>query len=351
MIETTIVFTHYALFLTAATFTLIGGVIGWVVTSYLKGRELSTLQGNLKDMKIRLAEESVAAGAERPASAAAKVSTLNKKKDRLLKDFMKRQLQQKKSLDKVTAELKEARKAKLLADRSLNAAHMSLDQWKEKCAALAEAQTKLKKSVQLQSKKSQQALSSQASEANASQKPAKTPTAVKLPVINISSAQKSVPVVTLSQNQNQNQNDTKAAPRPVQVAATAADKKAAKLTQNRTTPISTTPIDENVVTETLSSADNAQVAPVAVTAKNKRRNTAKSTATKLTTINGIGPAIEKELRKLGIQSVEQLAVLKQKQINAIDKDLGKYSGRITRQEWVKQAKALIKSSQRENAAA
>lgn len=323
MIEPTIVFTHYALLLTATTSMMVGVVMGWALTRHQKRTEINTLQGKLKNLQIEQAGKTIPASAAKHTitPAAAKMSALNKKKDRLLKDFMKRQLQQKKSLDKATAELKQLRKAKLLADRSLNAAHISLDQWKEKCAALAEAQTKLKQSVQ------------SATTSNVSEK---VSAAVQLPVINITAAQKtsstksSAPVVTISQNNR-------------------------KITRQHTTQnateVTTHPVDESLVNEVLSPARDGQKATETRTAKRKQGITAKATQTKLTSINGIGPAIEKELRKLGIQSVEQLATLKQKEVNAIDKDLGKYSGRITRQEWVKQAKALIKTLQRENAAA
>ena len=315
MIEPTIVFTHYALLLTATTFTILGVVIGWAVTQHQNKAKINKLQSNLKDLQLNVAENSVtASAAKQPAPTVAKMSALNKKKDLLLKDFMKRQLQQKKSLDSVTAELNQLRKAKLLTDRSLNAAHISLDQWKEKCAALAEAQTKLKRSVQAVAK-------SDAGKANAS---------VKLPMLNINTTQKSAPLVTVTKSKG----------------------KASKLPPTRSAPgVITTPVDENLINEILSPARGRQNAAEINADAKKRPGAVKGKLTKLTSINGIGPAIEKELRKLGIDSVELLATLKQKEINAIDRDLGKYSGRITRQEWVKQAKALVKTTQRENAAA
>ena len=61
----------------------------------------------------------------------------------------------------------------------------------------------------------------------------------------------------------------------------------------------------------------------------------------LKAINGIGPVIEKSLNKYGIESWEQLAGLKVKEVSAIDEKLG-FSGRINREQWVAQAKILIK---------
>ena len=109
-----------------------------------------------------------------------------------------------------------------------------------------------------------------------------------------------------------------------------------------------TNISEVAIAEVLAPVNKAKAGK---TPAKKAASATRTTKTKLTTINGIGPAIEKELKKLGIQSVEQLATLKQKEINDIDKGLGKYSGRITRQDWVKQAKALTKVAKRENATA
>jgi len=57
----------------------------------------------------------------------------------------------------------------------------------------------------------------------------------------------------------------------------------------------------------------------------------------LKVINGIGPVIEKALNRAGIKSWEQLATLKVKEARAID-----FPGRIEREQWVAQAKALVK---------
>jgi len=58
-------------------------------------------------------------------------------------------------------------------------------------------------------------------------------------------------------------------------------------------------------------------------------------------VNGIGPVIEKSLNKFGIKSWEQLATLKVKEVKAIDEALN-FPGRIQREQWVQQAKALVR---------
>ncbi|MEM7194566.1 MAG: 50S ribosomal protein L21 [Pseudomonadota bacterium] len=60
----------------------------------------------------------------------------------------------------------------------------------------------------------------------------------------------------------------------------------------------------------------------------------------LTTINGIGPVIEKKLLGLGITTFKQIAELDQDRIDEINEQLS-FKGRIEREEWVEQAKKLI----------
>ena len=56
-------------------------------------------------------------------------------------------------------------------------------------------------------------------------------------------------------------------------------------------------------------------------------------------ITGVGPALEKKLHELGITKFEQIAKLKKAEIQKVDDRLN-FKGRIDRDEWVKQAKAL-----------
>ena len=58
-------------------------------------------------------------------------------------------------------------------------------------------------------------------------------------------------------------------------------------------------------------------------------------------IKGLGPAMEKKLNEAGFASYEQIGALKKADAATLDEKLG-LGGRIERDEWVKQAKALAK---------
>lgn len=62
----------------------------------------------------------------------------------------------------------------------------------------------------------------------------------------------------------------------------------------------------------------------------------------LKVINGIGPKLEGVLNGYGIESWEQLAALTEDEIGAVDEALEEFPGRIQRDEWVEQARDLVK---------
>ena len=66
----------------------------------------------------------------------------------------------------------------------------------------------------------------------------------------------------------------------------------------------------------------------------------------LTVINGIGPKIEKVLAKLGIISWEQLAEFNAADVKMVDDALAEFPGRIKRDKWVSQAKAIMRNGHR-----
>jgi len=69
----------------------------------------------------------------------------------------------------------------------------------------------------------------------------------------------------------------------------------------------------------------------------------KADADDLKEINGIGPAYEKRLNEVGIYTYEQISKLKaadRDELSAID---GVTREKIESEEWVKQAKALLKN--------
>ncbi len=60
----------------------------------------------------------------------------------------------------------------------------------------------------------------------------------------------------------------------------------------------------------------------------------------LTTIKGLGPKLAVTLNELGVTSYAQIAAWSDSEIDRIDSQLGRFSGRIRRDNWVEQAKLL-----------
>ena len=60
-------------------------------------------------------------------------------------------------------------------------------------------------------------------------------------------------------------------------------------------------------------------------------------------ISGIGPKLEQLLNDNGIKRFEQIAKFDEQDIAELDKQLGSFKGRITRDDWVSQAKELAKN--------
>ena len=62
----------------------------------------------------------------------------------------------------------------------------------------------------------------------------------------------------------------------------------------------------------------------------------------LKVVNGIGPVMENTLNGFGIQSWEQLAAFTKQDVNKVNDAIETFPGRIERDEWVRQAKGLVK---------
>ncbi len=58
-------------------------------------------------------------------------------------------------------------------------------------------------------------------------------------------------------------------------------------------------------------------------------------------IAGIGPGLEKKLNAAGITSYAQIAVLTAAGIRRLEREVVKFAGRITRDDWIGQAKQLL----------
>lgn len=60
----------------------------------------------------------------------------------------------------------------------------------------------------------------------------------------------------------------------------------------------------------------------------------------LTRIKGLGPKLVDQLRELGVTSFAQIAAWNEAEIDRIDAQLGRFAGRIRRDDWPAQAKCL-----------
>lgn len=60
----------------------------------------------------------------------------------------------------------------------------------------------------------------------------------------------------------------------------------------------------------------------------------------VTLLKGLGPKVAARLAELGIERVGQLAALSPAEAEALDADLGTFSGRMARDRWIEQAQLL-----------
>ncbi len=335
MIEPTIVFTQYALLLTAVLFLLIGSLIGWAVTNYLRAREISQLKSELKEVQISLTainenHESQENQTGTTGDSAA-LSSLNKKKDRLLKNFIRRQMQQKKLLEKTRTTLGKERESALALEKRLDRANASLDQWKQKCSVLAAANTSLRNHVTQSGNTKQEnakvvIAGNTAAAATFQLKPAKGSSVKTKPVAPVAAKQKPQVSLTISK------------PQAASNSVTPGDQSEANTNQ----PQMPAQVDEKQIAKVIS---NVEKTP-------ETQSHAKTTTDAgLRRITGIGPAIESALKELGIMNLQQMASLQTEDVRRLDKQLGKYSGRIVRQDWVKQAEQLLQTATQQTEAA
>ncbi len=61
-------------------------------------------------------------------------------------------------------------------------------------------------------------------------------------------------------------------------------------------------------------------------------------------IVGVGPVLERLLNEVGVWHFDQIAGWKARDIAFVDAKLKTFKGRITRDEWVKQARALARDA-------
>lgn len=96
------------------------------------------------------------------------------------------------------------------------------------------------------------------------------------------------------------------------------------------------PIPEPVPTAPVAPVSHPVPAPAPAPAA----SVSESAADDLTRIKGLGPKLAALLGQLGVTSFAQIAAWDTADIARIDAQLGRFSGRITRDQWVAQAKLL-----------
>jgi predicted flap endonuclease-1-like 5' DNA nuclease len=67
---------------------------------------------------------------------------------------------------------------------------------------------------------------------------------------------------------------------------------------------------------------------------------AQESLAELTRIKGLGPKLAATLGELGVTRIEQIAAWDDAEIDRIDAQLGRFQGRIRRDNWVEQARLL-----------
>ncbi|MGO4915603.1 NADH:quinone oxidoreductase [Pseudogemmobacter sp. W21_MBD1_M6] len=90
-------------------------------------------------------------------------------------------------------------------------------------------------------------------------------------------------------------------------------------------------------------APKATVKPVAADGKPELLTAAREGGPDdLKMIKGVGPKLEGELHKMGVYHFDQVAAWRKKEVEWMDDNLEGVRGRVSRDEWVKQAKVLAK---------
>ena len=88
--------------------------------------------------------------------------------------------------------------------------------------------------------------------------------------------------------------------------------------------------------------------PVAADGKPEMLKKARASgADDLKQIKGVGPKMETTLNKMGFYHFDQVAGWRVKEVKWVDENLEGFKGRVSRDEWVKQAKVLAKGGQTE----
>ncbi len=102
----------------------------------------------------------------------------------------------------------------------------------------------------------------------------------------------------------------------------------------------TTPTTAPIVPPGLAGAGTAVAAVVAEQQAEAVEVASDQAGDDLTRIKGVGPKLETLLRSLGVTSFAQIAAWSEEDIDRIDAQLGRFEGRIRRDNWAAQAEFL-----------
>ncbi len=136
-------------------------------------------------------------------------------------------------------------------------------------------------------------------------------------------------------------------PAPAPAAKTAP---AAVPAATATAPTATTPAAAPAAASTAKAAEKPKAAakPVAADGKPEMLSAPRDGgADDLKQIKGVGPKLEKLLHSMGFYHFDQIAGWRKKEVEWVDENLEGFKGRVSRDEWVKQAKVLAKGGETE----
>jgi len=128
-------------------------------------------------------------------------------------------------------------------------------------------------------------------------------------------------------------NSSKTPPKPAPRGKSAAQQKAAPKP-----PAETAPVSKKKSTAKPISSGEASPGTKPAQLKEARGGTPDD----LKMIKGVGPKLEGLLHKLGVFHFDQVASWRKKEVEWVDENLEGFKGRVSRDEWVKQAKVLAK---------
>lgn len=107
---------------------------------------------------------------------------------------------------------------------------------------------------------------------------------------------------------------------------------------------SETPVSETPVSETPAGSP-PQAAPDTASAPPRLDNPREGQPDDLTRIDGIGPSLASTLHGMGYFHIDQIAGWSDREVAWMDANLGTIKGRVSRDEWVVQARRIIEGNQ------